>query len=120
MRQAPAGETLAGQRIAAQLARADGVGELWNDDRGVQSPAHLAIENWALSAANTISQAAIMPVPPQSSRMHQRNRRHGRHVQPLHGFGGRARDAQVSSAEDLRTALIISGRRRPGNACRCP
>ena len=55
-----------------------------------------AIENVALSAAITTSQAATRPVPPPKQRaLHQRDGRHRRAVEPLHRLGGGARDADV-------------------------
>ena len=57
-------EALAGERVPAELADADRVGKSGTIGAAVSPQRTSAIENSALSAATTTSQAAMMPVPP--------------------------------------------------------
>src|SRR5262252_7842295 len=57
-------EALTGERVAAHLAHANGVVELRNDNGAGDTDAHLCNRKKGIVAAITISQAAIIPVPP--------------------------------------------------------
>ena len=72
-------EALAGQRIAAHLAHADGVVELRNDDRGGQPPAHFGDgENRVVGRDHHVAGGEEAGAAAETGALHQRDRRHRR------------------------------------------
>ena len=107
-------EALAGEGVPAQLPHADRIGQERDDRRRSGAQRAWAIENSALSAATTTSQAAMMPVPPP---------KHAPWTSATVGTGAAvsrriasavARDTRRFSAREAsRTAPITRGRRLP-------
>ena len=112
-------EALAGQRIAAQLAHADGVAELRKDDGRGQSPAHLGDrEDGVVGGDHDIAGGDDAGAAAEAAALHQRDRRHGQPVEPVDGLGRGAADAYVLLSRGGRLTAAIHLRSAPAWKCR--
>ena len=89
-------EALAGQRVAADLAHADGIAELRNDDRRRQAPAHLRDrEQRVVGRDHHVAGRDHAGAAAKAAALHQRHRRDRQGIEPLHRLEGRARHRLV-------------------------
>ena len=88
-------EALAGQRIAAHLAHADGIAELRNDDRRGEAPAYLGDREQRVVGRDHDVAGCNGPVPPPKQPPCTSATVGTGTVEPLHGLQGRARHRLV-------------------------
>ena len=89
-------KALAGQCVAADLADADGVAELRDDDGGRQAPAHFGDREQRIVGGNhDIAGGDHAGAAAEAAALHQRDRGDRQRIQPLHGFERRARHRLV-------------------------
>ncbi len=89
-------EPLAGERIAAQLTHADGVGELRNDDGRRQSPPHLGDrEDRVIRRDRDIAGRDDAGPAAEAAAVNERHGGHRHAIEPPHGLRGSSRHADI-------------------------